>query len=94
VGGLQPLAGGLAAVGDEERHDRPVGLEERLHVDQEVLLQRQPLSGSTVTVVPRSFISTLQASRLTPLIRIASEPQMPCAQDRRKVSEPSTFHFT
>ena len=37
----------------------------------------------------RSRISTLQASRLTPLIRIASEPHTPCAHDRRNVSVPS-----
>ena len=37
----------------------------------------------------RSRISTLQASRLTPLIRIASEPHTPWAQERRKVSVPS-----
>jgi len=41
----------------------------------------------------RSLSSTLQASRLRPLIRMASEPQMPCAHDRRKVSEPSTSHL-
>ena len=43
--GLQALAGGLAAVGDEEGLDRPERLEERLHVDDEVLLDRQPLDG-------------------------------------------------
>ena len=42
----------------------------------------------------RSRISTLHASRLTPLMRIASEPHTPCAQDRRKVSVPSRYHFT
>ena len=55
-----------------------------------------PRIGSIVMVSPlrgllgsRSRISTLQANRLTPLIRIASEPQTPWAQDRRKVSVPS-----
>ncbi|COY45232.1 Uncharacterised protein [Mycobacterium tuberculosis] len=37
----------------------------------------------------RSRISTLQASRFTPLMRMASEPHTPWAQDRRKVSVPS-----
>ncbi|SKW73454.1 Uncharacterised protein [Mycobacteroides abscessus subsp. abscessus] len=37
----------------------------------------------------RSRISTLQASRFTPLIRMASEPHTPCAHDRRKVRVPS-----
>src|SRR4051794_20792802 len=46
-----------------------------------------------VTRFPSSPISTLQASRLRPLIRIASEPQMPCAHDRRYVNEPSWLHL-
>ncbi len=41
----------------------------------------------------RSLISVLQASLFLPLIRMASEPQMPCAQDRRNVSVPSWFHL-
>lgn len=55
-----------------------------------------PRIGSTVTVsgLPRlagsrSRISTLQASRLTPLMRMASDPHTPWAQERRKVSVPS-----
>ena len=32
--------------------------------------------------------------RFRPLMRIASEPQTPCAQDRRNVSVPSRYHFT
>ncbi|SLJ73946.1 Uncharacterised protein [Mycobacteroides abscessus subsp. abscessus] len=36
-----------------------------------------------------SFISTLQASRFTPLIRMASDPHTPWAQERRKVRVPS-----
>ena len=36
--GLVALLGGRVAFGDEERHDLAVGLEERLHVDDEVLL--------------------------------------------------------
>ena len=35
----------------------------------------------------------LHASRLRPLMRIASEPQMPWAHERRKLSEPSTSHL-
>ena len=41
----------------------------------------------------RSFTSVLQASRLRPLIRTASEPQMPCPQERRNVSVPSSSHL-
>lgn len=40
-----------------------------------------------------SLISVLQASLFLPLIRIASEPQMPCAQERRNVSVPSCSHL-
>ena len=50
-------------------------------------LPHERLSPSSDTVAKR--ISTLQARRLTPLIRMASEPQTPCAQERRKVSVPS-----
>ena len=39
-------------------------------------------------------MSTLHASRFTPLIRIASEPQTPCAHERRNVSVPSRYHLT
>ena len=51
----------------------------------------RPLMASTVIGFSglMSLISVLQASRFLPLIRIASEPQMPCAQERRKVSVPS-----
>ncbi len=54
-----------------------------------------PLIGSTVIGLAgsRSFSSVLQASRLRPLIRMASEPQTPCAQERRKVSVPSISHL-
>src|SRR5687768_10272168 len=41
----------------------------------------------------RSLISVLHARRLRPLMRMASDPQMPCAHDRRKVSEPSCSHL-
>ncbi|CAM5633546.1 hypothetical protein SBADM41S_00504 [Streptomyces badius] len=40
-----------------------------------------------------SLISVLQASLFLPLIRIASEPQMPWAQERRNVSVPSRSHL-
>ena len=55
----------------------------------------RPLIGSTVIGLPglTSLISVLQASRFLPLIRIASEPQTPCAQDRRKDSDPSCSHL-
>ena len=41
--GLDALAGRLVAGGDQERHHRAVGREERLHVDDEVLEHRQAL---------------------------------------------------
>ena len=55
----------------------------------------RPLIASTLIgfEMSRSLISVLQASRLRPLMRIASEPQMPCAQERRNVSEPSCSHL-
>ena len=57
--------------------------------------QGRPLMGSTVIGLDRSrsFSRVLQARRLRPLMRIASEPQMPCAQERRKETEPSTSHL-
>ena len=56
----------------------------------------RPLIGSTVIGLDglTSLISVLQASRFLPLIRIASEPHTPWAQERRKVSEPSRSHLT
>ncbi len=55
----------------------------------------RPLIASTKIgfVRSRSFIRVLHARRLRPLIRIASEPQMPCAHERRNVSEPSCSHL-
>ena len=52
-----------------------------------------PWMGSTLTSSPRSLSNTLQANRLTPLTRMASDPQTACAQERRNDSEPSTYHF-
>ena len=51
--------------------------------------------GSTVIGLSglTSLISVLQASRFLPLIRIASEPQTPWAQERRNDSEPSCSHL-
>ncbi len=59
------------------------------------LITGRPLIGSTVIGLlgSRSLSSALQASRLRPLIRIASEPHTPWAQDRRKVTEPSSSHL-
>ncbi len=45
-------------------------------------------------VMSRSLIRVLQASRLRPLMRMASEPQMPWAHERRNDSVPSWSHFT
>ena len=55
----------------------------RPRIGSMVMVSGLPFLGS------RSRIRTLQANRLTPLIRIASEPHTPCAQDRRNVSVPS-----
>ncbi len=56
----------------------------------------RPLIGSIVIGLcgSTSLSRVLQASRLRPLIRIASEPQTPCAHERRKVREPSSSHLT
>ena len=54
----------------------------------------RPLMASTRISSGRSFTSTLQARRFTPLMRMASEPHTPWAQERRKVREPSRFHLT
>src|SRR5919205_2658821 len=56
----------------------------------------RPLMGSTVMGldVSRSFSSVLQARRLRPLMRMASEPQTPWAQERRNDRLPSTSHLT
>src|SRR6266699_593863 len=57
------------------------------------LMTGKPSIGSIVTLLPTSRISTLQARRLRPLMRMASEPQTPCAQERRYVSVPSIVHL-
>ena len=51
----------------------------------------RPLIASTVIglLMSRSLTRVLQASRLRPLMRMASEPQMPWPQERRNVSVPS-----
>src|SRR5215471_5394514 len=58
------------------------------------LMTGKPNIGSIVTFSPTSRMSTLQARRFRPLMRIASEPQTPCAQERRYVRVPSIVHFT
>ena len=50
--------------------------------------------GSMVTFGAMSATSTLHASALRLSITMASEPQTPCAQDRRKLRVPSWCHFT
>ena len=65
-------------------------LEESLHVDQQVLdhpQARQRLDRD----LPAEFLiqRTWQASRLRPLMSMASEPQTPWTQEWRKVSVPS-----
>src|SRR5829696_5865824 len=59
------------------------------------LMSGRPGSGATVmTFLPSWSTRILHASRLRPLISIASEPHTPCAHDRRKVSVPSCSYFT
>src|SRR5919197_3014380 len=55
---------------------------------------RRPRIGSTVTLGATSRTRTLHARALRPLISMASEPQIPCAQDRRRARVPSWYHFT
>ena len=54
----------------------------------------RPGSGATEILLPSWSTRILQASRLRPLMSIASEPHTPWAQLRRKVSEPSCSHLT
>jgi hypothetical protein len=54
-----------------------------------------PGSGATVIrFLPNWSMRILQASRFRPLINIASDPQTPCAHERRNVSEPSCSYLT
>ena len=53
-----------------------------------------PGSGATVIFLPSWSTRILQASRLRPLMSIASEPHTPWAQERRKVSVPSCSYLT
>ena len=54
-----------------------------------------PGSGATVIFRPPSWSTRiLQASRLRPLISIASDPHTPCAHERRNVSVPSCSNLT
>src|SRR5207237_4539922 len=57
------------------------------------LMTVKPSIGSIVTCPGRSLTSSLHASRLRPLMRIASDPHTPCAQLRRYVSVPSWRHL-
>ena len=51
------------------------------------LITGRPGSGATVILrLPSCSTRSLQASRLRPLMSIASEPHTPCAHERRKVS--------
>ena len=62
---------------------------ERLHIHHQVLDDRETADRLHRDLGPTSCTSVLQARRLRPLMTMASEPQMPCAQDRRSVSVPS-----
>ncbi len=53
-----------------------------------------PGSGATEILLPSWSTRILHASRLRPLIIIASEPHTPCAHERRNVSGPSCSHLT
>ena len=84
LGALQALAGRDCLVVDQVGHDRAIGGEERLHVDDQVLddaVAAQRLDRDRR--VPTSLTSVLQARRLRPLMSMASEPQTPCAHERR-----------
>jgi hypothetical protein len=54
----------------------------------------RPGSGATEIFLPSWSTRMRQASRFRLFINIASEPQMPCPQERRKLSEPSCSAFT
>src|SRR5450759_752908 len=54
----------------------------------------RPVSGAIVIFFPSWSTRILQASRLRPLMSMASEPQMPWAHERRKVSVPSCSALT
>ena len=53
----------------------------------------RPGSGATLMLFPSCSTRTLQARRLRPLIKSASEPQTPWAHERRKVMLPSSNSF-
>ena len=63
-----------------------------LPVEKDLIVDMTPFYKAYLEINP-FLIRVLQASRFLPLIRIASEPQTPCAQERRKVSEPSCSHL-
>ncbi len=54
---------------------------------------RIPRIGSIVTLGATSWTSTLHASAFVPSISIASEPQIPCAHERRSARVPSWCHL-
>ena len=55
----------------------------------------RPGSGATVIRrLPSCSTRSLQASRLRPLMSIASEPHTPWAHERRNVSVPSCSYLT
>ena len=54
----------------------------------------KPGSGATEIFLPSWSTLMRQASRLRLLISIASEPQMPWPQERRKLSDPSWSALT
>src|SRR5680860_620863 len=54
--GLQVLAGRRVAVGDQERHHGTVGVEERLHVDNEVFEDRQSLDRLDGDLLRRVYV--------------------------------------
>jgi hypothetical protein len=54
----------------------------------------RPDRGATVIFRPSWSTRILQASRLRPLMSMASDPQMPWAHERRNVSVPSWSALT
>ena len=57
------------------------------------LITGRPGSGAMLILRPSWSTRILQASRLRPLMSMASEPHTPWAQDRRNVRLPSCSHL-
>ena len=74
---------GRRCMRDQKWLQRGVLPEEEVHIHNQVLDNPVSQQRFEVILLPASLTNTLQARRLRPLILIPSEPQMPCAQERR-----------